>query len=83
MFLFSFTGSIALHLFLQETLELYDLESLWALGPEFDEQSQAKPDEADELFYGLVSDLKPAQTKTQPSADLKSSKTKESGVAKR
>ncbi len=78
-----FTGNIAIHLFLQETRELYDLESLWALGPEFDEQSQAKPDDADEIFYGLLSDLKPAQTKEQPSEDLKPSKTKETGVAKR
>ncbi len=77
------TGNIAIHLFLQETRELYDLESLWALGPEFDEQSQAKPDDADEIFYGLLSDLKPAQTKEQPSEDLKPSKTKETGVAKR
>ena len=58
------SGNIALHLFLQETREQYDLESLWALGPEFDEQSQSIEEaETEAIFYraGPLADLKPAE----------------------
>jgi hypothetical protein len=60
------SGNIALHLFLQETRELYDLESLWALGAEFDEQSQNREAE-EEIFYnaGILAGLKPAETSTK------------------
>ena len=47
---------------MQETREHYDLESLWALGPEFDEQSQASEESADDIFYnsGALAGLTPA-----------------------
>lgn len=36
----SFLGNIALHLFLKETREMYNLEVLWSCGSEYDELSQ-------------------------------------------
>ena len=64
-------GNIALHLFLQETREHYDLESLWALGPEFDEQSQSNQDTSDDIFYnsGALAGLKPAGFSKKNSSD--------------
>lgn len=33
-------GNIALHLFLEEKRQLYDIETLWTVGPAFDEKTQ-------------------------------------------
>ncbi len=61
-------GNIALHLFTHGTRRHYDIESLWALGPEHDELSRRR-DPIEELFPSdgevrgekddLLSDLKP------------------------
>ena len=70
-------GNIALHLFLAETRELYDLESLWGVGPEAttdqaNEQENhisTSSDELDDLIkqsHSLLADLEPAKS------DLKS-----------
>lgn len=37
-----FVGNIAVHLMLNKTRKTYDLEQLWAVGPEFDEQTRAR-----------------------------------------
>ncbi|KAL5005659.1 hypothetical protein ScPMuIL_016817 [Solemya velum] len=37
-------GNLILHIFLPETREHYDLESLWTLGPEFDERCREEKD---------------------------------------
>ncbi len=51
------SGNIAVHLFLQETRVLYDLESLWTLGEDYDEKmTQVCSDEQDP-FSLSVSDL--------------------------
>lgn len=42
-------GNIALHVFSKKTRELYDLESLWAVGPEFDAECNKKNDIVDLL----------------------------------
>ncbi len=42
------SGNIALHLFTYATRRRYDLESLWALGPEHDDLS--RPDDPLEQF---------------------------------
>ena len=39
-----FPGNIALHLFLPEAREQYNLETLWTVGEAFDEQSQITED---------------------------------------
>jgi hypothetical protein len=44
------SGNIALHLFLPETREIYDLESLWALGGKYDEQTKQQEDAYAFLF---------------------------------
>ena len=48
------SGNVALHLFTEELRERYDLESLWSLGPEFDEKCNKRisHDDADN-FEGL------------------------------
>lgn len=51
-------------MFLQETREHYDLESLWVLGHEFDEHCQSVEEtEAEDLFYGSgpLAGFKPAE----------------------
>ncbi|ELU10894.1 hypothetical protein CAPTEDRAFT_114022, partial [Capitella teleta] len=48
-------GNIALHLFLEETREMYDLETLWTVGPEHDEKCQEQNSEqeyiAENFFF--------------------------------
>lgn len=51
-------GNVALHLFLGETRAFYDIESLWALGKDFDEASNQR-DELGDIFDSVVSDLVP------------------------
>ena len=56
-------GNIALHIFTSGTRRRYDVESLWALGPEHDELSR-KRDPLEEFSLegsgkGLLADLKP------------------------
>jgi len=55
-------GNITLHLMLQDTREYYDIESLWAVGPEFDELMQVKEEKYANLLDELMSldDFKPA-----------------------
>ena len=38
---FYFAGNIVVHFFLPEVREVYELEKLWTLGPEYDDQSRA------------------------------------------
>ena len=40
MFMYFIAGNIALHLFLEETREKYDLETLWSVGEDFDDHTQ-------------------------------------------
>jgi hypothetical protein len=51
---------MVLHLFLQTTRERYDIESLWALGSEHDEQSQLN-DEEFNFYRRPLEDLVPAE----------------------
>lgn len=39
-----FTGNIVLHLFLPETREKYDLETLWSVGEQYDDLSHQAED---------------------------------------
>lgn len=43
-------GNIALHIFSEETRIKYDIEQLWAVGTEYDEQTNMKEDSILELF---------------------------------
>lgn len=60
-------GSIVLHLFLKQTREKYDIESLWTLGPEYDDKIQrAKQDEYVDLFekhFSFLQNYNPEETK--------------------
>ena len=54
-------GNIALHFFHGPTRQKYDIEALWALGPELDGKSQREDDEFDDFLKQNQSilDLKP------------------------
>ncbi|KAJ0181706.1 hypothetical protein K1T71_002428 [Dendrolimus kikuchii] len=54
-------GNIALHIFSEKARETYDLETLWSVGPEFDEQINKKSDIVDvfENYSAYLKDLKP------------------------
>jgi len=53
-------GNIVLHIFLQETRERYDIESLWTVGPEFDEKCKQQDDLlAAVLKHTFVGNLQP------------------------
>ncbi|KAM3962724.1 ribosomal silencing factor RsfS-like protein, 312 [Aphomia sociella] len=54
-------GNIALHIFSDKVRQMYDLETLWAVGPEYDEQIQKKSDVVDvfENYSKYLKDLKP------------------------
>ncbi|CAH0726545.1 unnamed protein product, partial [Brenthis ino] len=56
-------GNIALHIFSDKTRKIYDLETLWAVGPEYDEKANNK-DSGDvidmlENYSAYLKDLKP------------------------
>ncbi|KAF5277701.1 hypothetical protein FQR65_LT03681 [Abscondita terminalis] len=55
-------GNIALHIFSKEARTLYDLDSLWALGPDFDKECNKKDPMVDmlEKHTLFLQDLKPA-----------------------
>lgn len=57
--LFVVAGNIALHLFTKDTREHYDLESLWALGPEMDRKAKER-DYIEDFLMGIdpLADLK-------------------------
>ncbi|XP_076648911.1 ribosomal silencing factor RsfS-like protein, 312 [Halictus rubicundus] len=54
-------GNIALHIFSIPTRGLYDLETLWAVGPEYDSKSRETGDKDDimEQFNQFLSDMDP------------------------
>ncbi|XP_063529144.1 uncharacterized protein LOC134740557 [Cydia strobilella] len=54
-------GNIALHIFSEKARKVYDLDSLWAVGPEYDEQMNKKHDVADifQNYSEYLKDLKP------------------------
>ncbi|KAJ1522230.1 hypothetical protein ONE63_002538 [Megalurothrips usitatus] len=59
-------GNIVLHLFSKKTRELYDLESLWAVGPEFDPHLNKDEDPLSDFMskHSLsLGDLQPADSK--------------------
>lgn len=58
-------GNIALHIFSPKARENYDLESLWAIGVEFDREFNKPQDPLVELFERhstLLADIKPNQS---------------------
>lgn len=54
-------GNIALHIFSDKARDIYDLETLWAVGPEYDEQINKKSEVVDmfENYSTYLKDLKP------------------------
>ncbi|KAI8427633.1 hypothetical protein MSG28_002116 [Choristoneura fumiferana] len=54
-------GNIALHIFSEKARKVYDLETLWAVGPEYDDQMNKKHDVADifQNYSSYLKDLKP------------------------
>ncbi|CAH4031604.1 uncharacterized protein LOC123711067 [Pieris brassicae] len=54
-------GNIALHIFSDKTRKVYDLETLWSVGPEYDEEIHKKSDVVDilENYSSYLKDLKP------------------------
>ncbi|XP_060801603.1 mitochondrial assembly of ribosomal large subunit protein 1 isoform X2 [Amyelois transitella] len=56
-------GNIALHIFSDKAREVYDLETLWSVGPEFDEKLNKNSDIVDvfENYSSYLKDLKPLQ----------------------
>ncbi|XP_026737914.1 uncharacterized protein LOC113501098 [Trichoplusia ni] len=54
-------GNIALHIFSDKARKVYDLETLWSVGPEYDDQMNKKSDVVDmfENYSDYLKDLKP------------------------
>ncbi|XP_045784241.1 uncharacterized protein LOC123880243 [Maniola jurtina] len=54
-------GNIALHIFSEKTRKVYDLETLWSVGSEFDEKANKSSDVIDilENYSSYLKDLKP------------------------
>ncbi|XP_023954736.1 uncharacterized protein LOC112058259 [Bicyclus anynana] len=54
-------GNIALHIFSEKTRKVYDLETLWSVGSEFDEKANKNSDVVDilENYSSYLKDLKP------------------------
>ncbi|KPJ11942.1 Uncharacterized protein C7orf30 [Papilio machaon] len=56
-------GNIALHIFSDKARVVYDLETLWAVGAEYDEKMTQKSDVVDifENYSSYLKDLKPLE----------------------
>lgn len=57
-----FAGNIALHVFSKEARELYDLDTLWAVGPQYDDETN-KPEPISDMLEKhtiFLSGLEPA-----------------------
>ncbi|KAL0849020.1 hypothetical protein ABMA28_013393 [Loxostege sticticalis] len=55
-------GNIALHIFSEKTREAYDLETLWSVGPEFDDLTNKKSStDIFENYSAFLKDLKPLE----------------------
>ncbi|KOB68044.1 Uncharacterized protein OBRU01_15943 [Operophtera brumata] len=56
-------GNIALHVFSEKVRVVYDLETLWSVGPEFDDQINKKSEVVDvfENYSAYLRDLKPLE----------------------
>ncbi|CAG9784561.1 unnamed protein product [Diatraea saccharalis] len=53
-------GNIALHIFSEKTRQSYDLETLWSVGPEYDDMTNKKSDiDIFENYSSYLKDLKP------------------------
>ncbi|CAK1549744.1 unnamed protein product [Leptosia nina] len=54
-------GNIALHIFSEKTRKVYDLETLWSVGADYDKQISSKNDVIDilENYSSYLKDLKP------------------------
>ena len=55
-----FLGNIALHIFSKKTRQIFDLESLWAVGAQYDDQVN-RPDPQSEVFEKYDAFLKGLQ----------------------
>lgn len=47
-------GNIALHIFSPQAREDYDLESLWAIGPQYDHESQKPQNPLGNIFIAQL-----------------------------
>lgn len=56
---FLFLGNIALHIFSADAREEYDLESLWAIGSQYDRESNKQQQSLVDLFaeHSLLNEL--------------------------
>ncbi|KZC06887.1 PREDICTED: mitochondrial assembly of ribosomal large subunit protein 1 [Dufourea novaeangliae] len=52
-------GNIALHIFSQPARMLYDLETLWSVGPDYDEKSKVSDVDIMEQYNTFLSDMNP------------------------
>lgn len=58
----NFVGNIALHIFSQKSRTVYDLDTLWAVGPQFDDEVN-KPEPISDMLEKhaiYLSGLQPA-----------------------
>lgn len=58
---FLIPGNIALHIFSEKTRKIYDLETLWSVGPEYDGKTDDSTEVIDMLenYSSYLKDLKP------------------------
>lgn len=57
-----FAGNIALHIFSEKTRNVYDLETLWAVGHKYDDQMNKRNSDVVNIFENYsayLKDLKP------------------------
>lgn len=57
-----FLGNIVLHIFSSFARSLYDLETLWSVGPDYDDKSRSSTDkDIMEQYNTFLSDLEPIE----------------------
>ncbi|XP_034174913.1 ribosomal silencing factor RsfS-like protein, 312 isoform X1 [Osmia lignaria lignaria] len=61
-------GNIALHIFSKSARPLYDLETLWSVGPDYDDKCKSASEDIMEQYNAFLSDLEPLENDEQNEA---------------
>ncbi|XP_003699310.1 ribosomal silencing factor RsfS-like protein, 312 [Megachile rotundata] len=56
-------GNIAVHIFSKSARPVYDLETLWSVGPDYDDKSRGTTEDIMEQYNAFLSDLEPLENK--------------------
>lgn len=76
MFFVPLLGNIALHIFSSSARPLYDLETLWSVGPDYDDKNRIVDVNIMDQFNTFLSDLQPLEENDEANNEIVESNNK-------